>query len=187
MFRSFGRNWFEYGQQGETFTIGDRSLNGNETNYMYSNEGGGRFVNVAWAVGTASRRDGRGTAIADFDHDGDLDIFLTNNKDVSQYFQNDVARGNWLQLELRGKDSNSHGIGSRLRLVADGKAQVREVRTGVGYLSSPPTRVHFGVGPATTIDRVEIRWPSGALQVLEHLKANQIVVVDEGGGVSPIE
>ncbi|RMG11874.1 MAG: CRTAC1 family protein [Planctomycetota bacterium] len=181
MFRSFGRNWFEYGKEGQTFVIGNRSLNGNETNYMYRNLGNGRFENVAWALGTASRRDGRGTAIADFDRDGDLDIFLTNNNHVAQYFENRSAQGHWTIVQLRGKRSNSHGLGARIVLRAGGRTQVRELRAGVGYLSSPPPEAHLGLGAAERIERLEVRWPSGAVQVLEDLPVDRVLRIEEEG------
>jgi hypothetical protein len=138
-------------------------------------------------VGTASRRDGRGTAIADFDRDGDLDIFLTNNNDVSQYFENTAKRGNWVAVQLRGKRSNSHGIGARLTVRAGGKAQIRELRSGVGYLSSPPPESHIGVGEAKVVERLEIRWPTGEVQVLEDVPVNHVIRVEEGGSYRAVE
>jgi hypothetical protein len=184
MFRSFGRNWFEYGQEGQTYKLGQGSVSGRQRNYMFRNDGGGTFSNVGWSLGTASVRDGRGTAIADYDRDGDLDIFLTNNNQASQYFENRVPElGHWSVIQLRGTKNNSHGIGARVRLKAGGRWQVREIHAGSGYLSSPAPEAHFGLGAAATIERIEIRWPTGEVQVLEGPAADRVLVVREHNAV----
>jgi hypothetical protein len=181
MFRSFGRNWFEYGQEGETFTIGRRSLNGNETNYMFRNDGAEGFREVAWALGTASRQDCRGTAIADFDQDGDLDIVLSTNNGRLEYRENRTPAAGWVAVRLRGDDCNSHGIGARVRVQVGGLDQVQEVASGSGYLSSPPAQVHFGLGAADGPARVEVRWPCGRVQTLEGAATGRVIVVEERG------
>lgn len=187
MFRSFGRNWFEYGLERQSYKLGRNSLSGTETKYYYRNDGG-TFTNVAWTNGTASRKDGRGTAIADYDRDGDLDIVMMNNNQALEYFENQPAvPGHWLVVQLRGTDSNSHGIGARLTLTAGGKQQVREATAGCGFLGTPPAEQHFGLGAATAIERLEVRWPTGKVQVLEGLAADQVIVVEESGSYRPLQ
>ena len=76
------------------------------------------------------------------------------------------------------------GVGTRLRLVAGGRTQVREVKTGSSYLSQSDLRQHFGLGRSTQADRLEIRWPSGRVEMLTNIAANAIVTVTEGEGIT---
>lgn len=181
-FRSFGRNWFEYGKGKTTFQLGRDSLSGHERNYFFRNDGG-RFVNVSWVTGTANDKDGRGFVPADYDRDGDLDFFLTNNNQPAAYYENrHPDPGNWLTVLLRGTKSNSHGIGARLILSAGGKRQLRHMHLGSGYLSSPPPECHFGLARATRVAKLVVRWPSGQVQTLRDLPANAVIRVTEGKG-----
>ncbi len=135
---------------------------------------------MAYVSGAESRRDGRGFVAADFDRDGDLDLFLVNNNQPAVYLENRAAAGrHWSVIQLRSRFGNSHGIGARVTLVAGGKTQVREIHAGSGYLSSPAPEAHFGLGRAQTIERLEIRWPSGQRQLLKQLTPNRIIVVKE--------
>ena len=135
---------------------------------------------VGYVRGAASPYDSRGFVAADFDRDGDLDIFLVNNNQPSQYFENRAsATRHWVVVQLRGTRSNSHGIGARVTLTANGKTQVREIHLGSGYLSSPAPEAHFGLGEARTIEKLTIRWPSGLRQTLERQAVNQVLIVTE--------
>jgi hypothetical protein len=87
-------------------------------------------------------------------------------------------------VKLVGKQSNRNGVGARLRLTAGGKTQIRDVKTGSSYLSQSDLRQHFGLGRSTQADRLEIRWPSGKMDVLQNIAANAIVTVTEGEGVT---
>jgi hypothetical protein len=82
-----------------------------------------------------------------------------------------------------GKASNRDGIGARLRLTAAKRTQVREIRSGSSYLSQSDLRAHFGLGRAEVVERLEVRWPSGRMEVVEKIRAGQIITVAEGQGV----
>jgi hypothetical protein len=86
-------------------------------------------------------------------------------------------------VTLIGRASNRDGIGSRIRLTAAGRSQVREIKAGSSYLGQNDLRAHFGLGSAREIDRLEVRWPSGHRDVFEHLAINAILTVTEGVGV----
>jgi len=187
-FRSFGRSWFEFGLEGETYELGTKSLSGNERNRLWRNDGDGRFTEVGWVSGVASPGDGRGFVAADFDRDGDQDFFLVNSHQPAQYWENRHPRGgHWLGVKLSGRESNSQGIGARLTFVTGERSQVREMHCGSGYLSTPPPEVHVGLGDATVVDRLEVRWPSGEVQVVEDVAVDQVLVIEEGGAARPLE
>ena len=93
---------------------------------------------------------------------------------------NDSPGGNhWLELKLEGTKSNRDAIGARIRISAAGHAQFNHVSTACGYASSSAGPVHFGLGPAKTVDEIEIRWPSGTTQVLKNVQADQILRLKE--------
>ncbi len=107
-----------------------------------------------------------------------------NLQDRPVLLRNDAASGSWIQLLLEGTRSNRDGVGARVTVVADGRTQVAEKKSASGYLSTNDPRLHFGLGTAETVDRIEIRWPSGTTQVLESVPARQVLRVTEpaGGG-----
>jgi len=99
--------------------------------------------------------------------------------------QNDGGnRGNSILVRIIGSRSNRDGIGARLRLSVAGKILVRDVKAGSSYLAQNDIRVHFGLGTAPKADRLEIRWPSGAVDTIESIEANQILTVSEGVGIT---
>ena len=134
-------------------------------------------------LGADSPLDGRGFVPADFDRDGDVDIFLVNFASDCVYLENRVAPPRrWSVIQLKGDGENVSGIGSRVRLTAGGRTQTREIHLGSGFLSSPPPEAHFGLADAASIERLEIRWPSGERQTIENLESNRIILVEKGRG-----
>jgi hypothetical protein len=93
----------------------------------------------------------------------------------------------WVSFELAGTNSNRLAIGARIKLVAGGVTQTEEIHSGGSYLSQNDLRVHFGLGAATKIETVEVRWPSGAVDTVKDLEANQFYAVQEGKGIIPRE
>jgi hypothetical protein len=157
-----------------------------QRNLFFRNAGAGRFAEAAGAAGPgfALEKVSRGLAAGDVDNDGDLDLLVTNNGQAADLLRNDGGgRGNALLVRLVGQRSNRHGVGARLRLGAGAGAQVREVRAGSSYLGQHDVRAHFGLGGATRVDRLEVRWPAGGTDVLEDLPANLLLTVREGEGL----
>ncbi|MCB9889858.1 MAG: CRTAC1 family protein [Planctomycetes bacterium] len=148
---------------------------------LLRNDGRGGFDAVGTAAGPHFQRElvGRGSAVGDLDNDGDLDLVLVNLRGKAVVLRNDGARGNWLMLNLRGKRGNREAVGAFVTLTVDGRTQVRTIAGCGGYLSQNDRRIHFGLGSATTAERVEIRWPDGKRQALTAVAANQILTVEQ--------
>jgi hypothetical protein len=161
---------------------------------LLENTGTGMFrdASALSGPGFAGASVGRTVVSGDVDNDGDLDLLVTSNGQSVELLLNDGgSRSNALLLRLVGaagpstslRASNRDAIGARLRLTAGGRTQVREVTSGSSYLGQNDPRVHVGLGDATIVDRVEIRWPSGRTEVVQNVRANQLVVIREGAGV----
>src|SRR2546429_7575492 len=115
-------------------------------------------------------------AFANLDNDGKIDVVVSALGEPAELWQNVSPDPNhWLILKLTGKRSNRDGIGSKIRL----GNQSNHVTTAVGYASSSPSLVHFGTGMLEKIERIEIRWPSGIVQVLRNVATNQLLEVHE--------
>lgn len=161
------RNWPE---------IGNSTFAGYEPKRVFHNEGNETFKEVAESLGLADKRDGRGLAIADFDNDGDLDVYISNQGQDSVLFSNDIGNKNkWLQIELTGVHCNRNAIGTRVKVAAGSLSQIREMDGGNGDHSQCPYRMHFGLGTHESIDYIEIRWPTGYVERSEGIKPNQIL------------
>jgi hypothetical protein len=149
---------------------------------------GGRYLDVAAASGGgfAVERVGRALAAGDLDNDGDLDLLAVNNNGPADVLRNGGAAGrNAVLVRLVGTRSNRSAIGARVRATVGATTQVREVKAGSSYLAQHDLRLHLGLGGATLIDRLEIRWPSAsAPEVLTRVAAGQIVTVTEGKGIT---
>lgn len=156
--------------------MGDSTFSGYEPKRVFRNEGNETFTEVAAELGLADKRDGRGLAIADFDNDGDLDVYLSNQGQDGVFYRNDMRNANnWLEVDLTGTHCNRDAIGTRIIVVCGDKKYLREVNGGNGDHSQVPFRQHFGLGQAKAIDRLEIRWPTGWVEKHENLRPNQIL------------
>ena len=147
----------------------------------------GRFSEVGRQSGPgfSTEQVGRGLAAGDVDNDGDLDLLVTNNGGRVELLRHRGAGGRHaLLVRLVGTASNRSGVGARIWLTAGGKTQVREIKAGSSYLGQSDLRAHFGLAQATSVDRLEIRWPSGARETLVKLGVDQIVTVTESRGVT---
>jgi hypothetical protein len=152
---------------------------------VYRNRGDGRFDDVTERLGppVTEPEAGRGAVFADFDNDGDIDVFVNNVHDTPNLYRLDVREPrSWLVVQLAGVQSNRSAIGARLRVTASGMTQVDEVRGGGSYYAQNDLRRHFGLGAATKVDRLEVRWPNGLEETWVDLDVNRILTLKEGTG-----
>jgi len=153
---------------------------------IYRNLGNGRFEEVTSLIGAAVSvpKPARGAAYGDVDNDGDIDVIVINIDEAPSLYLNDGGnRKRWITLSLEGTASNRDAIGARVEIKAGGRTQIRHVRSGESYLSHNDVRVQFGLGDATRIDRIRIRWPSGGTEEIEGVDADQFLKIREGQGV----
>jgi hypothetical protein len=149
---------------------------------LYWNSGGGRFRDISQQAGPAlaEKYSSRGAAFADIDNDGTVEIAVNNqNEPPSLLKQSSKPTGHWITLKLMGARSNRSAIGARVRLTAGGRTQTQEVRSGGSYLSQSDLRLHFGLGAAAKVDRIEIRWPNGNSQILKDAAVDRIIMIRE--------
>jgi hypothetical protein len=160
--------------------------NSKQRDTMFKNVDGKSFVDVSEQMGTDFAFLGyqRGSAFGDLNNDGFLDIVVTSLGEKPRILMNNALNGNhWIMFDLRGHRSNRDGIGARIKVVTgSGRALYNHATTSVGFMSSSDRRVHFGLGTEKSIKSVEIRWPSGVVQVLGPLAVNQIATIEEPAG-----
>lgn len=161
-------------------TMGNSNFVGYEPSRVWRNEGNELFTEVAHDLGLADTRDGRGLGIADFDNDGDLDVYISNQGQDGVLYRNDIGnKNNWLQIELNGTNCNRDAIGTRVTLVSEGLTQIREMDGGDGDHCQSPYRLHFGLGKRKTIGYLELRWPTGFVERVHGIKPNQLMKFTE--------
>ena len=154
----------------------------NVVNYVFKNQNGGSFSNETTSWGMNRPSNSNGSAYADLDNDGDLDMIVNNINQPAFIYRNEsekLKKNNYLQLKLKGKDGNTQGIGSKVTIYAKGKIQTQNQTITRGYLSAISPVLHFGLGKEVEIDSLKIVWSSGKQQIITNLTANQILTLDE--------
>jgi len=159
-----------------------------EPPHLFRNLGGGKFQEVTPLSGAAfaAPKVARGAAYADLDNDGSLDVLMTTNGGRAYLFHNEGGDGHSLRVKLAGTKSNRDGIGAVVDVKWGGrpaKEQSQMLHSGSSYLSQSELVLTFGLGPATTADSMEVRWPSGQVDKLPEVKGGQTITVQEGGGI----
>jgi hypothetical protein len=157
-----------------------RSLSGFQQDRVWLNGGGHRFREVTRAVGGGNTDDGRAVALADLWNRGVLDVVVANQRGPVLVYRTSVTpRHGWVAFALEGTGSNRSAIGAEVRLYAAGLTQLRQVEGGNGFAAQNQRRVHFGVGTASAIDSVVVRWPSGVVQTVAQPAVNTLHTLRE--------
>ncbi|HEX7086800.1 MAG TPA: CRTAC1 family protein [Vicinamibacterales bacterium] len=168
--------------------MGDRSLAGYQPKRVWINDGAGRFIDVAQMVGAEDRYDGRAVALADFSNRGVLDVVAANHRGPLLLYRNEVAPGrHWIGFRLEGacrtdapaRCTNRSAIGAQVTVYWNGQRQRQEVSGGSGFCAQNQRRLHFGLGDAAAIEKVEVRWPSGQVQTLDGLEVDRLHILKE--------
>src|SRR5579871_6925186 len=160
----------------------DYTWSGYEHNVFYANNRDGTFSDVSGAVGMDFLEDGRAFALADFDHDGRLEVFLKNRNGPQLRLLKNVVEDlpPSIAFRLQGTKSNRDAIGASVTIETSAGKQMRMLQAGSAFLSQHSKDVFFGLGDAKGPVRASIRWPSGLLQQLQDLPIDHRIWVEEG-------
>ena len=153
-----------------------------QRNLLFHNRGDATFEEVSQYSGEALSqvKVSRAATFGDYDNDGDVDIFISHSNQTANLWRNDGGnRHHWLTIRTVGIHSNRDGIGTRIKVITDFLTQTKEVTANAGYLSARDKRLHFGLGKHTRADLI-IRWPSGLVEQLRDVEADQNLTVMEG-------
>ena len=160
----------------------DPQVSHGQRDQLFLNDGEGRFAEISAQAGPFFQRTmvGRGAATADYDNDGDGDLFVVNSNQPAVLLRNDTASANhWLALRLVGTRSNRDGLGSRVTVRTGDREQTQQTRSSFSYLSQSDPRLFFGLGAYDRADWIDIAWPSGIRQQLKDVEADQILNISE--------
>jgi hypothetical protein len=149
---------------------------------LYHNLHNGKFEDVSLnsGPGLVEQHSSRGAAFGDIDNDGSVEVLINNQNESPTLLKlSKTAPGHWISLRLIGTRSNRSAIGALVSVKCAGRTQIQEVRSGGSYLSQNDFRLHFGIGSATEVDRIVVKWPSGTVQEIRPSTIDQILTVRE--------
>ena len=169
--------WFDYDNDGDLDLYVARGQG--YADIMYKNNGG-VFTDVASTIGLSDLLHSSCVSVGDYNNDGYLDLYLNNNGAPNRLFRNSTGPNKWIIFRLRGVTSNRSAIGSRVTIKTGNLTQIREVEGGSGGKGQNSLPVEFGIGSATVIDSVIIRWTNGLVQRFANIAPNQIIDAVEG-------
>ena len=153
-------------------------------NILLMNAGDGKFVNVSDESGDGMKvkLSSRGAGFDDLDNDGDVDVVVQNSRREPTVLRNDSpSKGHWLQVLLRAVKTNRDGVGAHVIVTAGDLSLIDEVHSGRGYQSHYGRRLYFGLGKRNRVDRIEVRWIGGGVDVFEDIAVDQLIILTEGG------
>ena len=157
--------------------------NHGQQDVLMQNNGDGTFTDISEQAGLRQFESpgvGRGVAAADYDADGDVDLFIVNSGEKPLLLQNNGGNQlNWLHIRTVGVESNRDGIGTRIKVITGDTHQIREVASGSSYLSQHSPEVEFGLGNHKIVDKIILKWPSGTEQTLTNIAVNQMLIITE--------
>jgi hypothetical protein len=157
-----------------------RSLGGYQQKKIFLNDGSGQFKEIAQAVGIKDVYDGRSIALADFGNRGVLDVVSANENGPVLFYRNTVAPTNhWIEFDLQGQNSNRSAIGAEVHVYWSGQQQLQEVSGGSGFCAQNDRRLHFGLGKSASVDKVDVRWPSGKTQTIKAPELDKVYTIKE--------
>ena len=202
-FVGFGTNFFDYDNDGrqdlfvanghllDNIELLDATATYAQRNLLLRNRGANQygkvgFDDVSAASGVGSQLQvSRGSAVGDYDDDGDLDLLVVNLGEPAVLLRNEGGnRQHWISVTTAGTRGNRHGIGAQVRVWTAGLFQMKEVRGSRGYLSQSDLRVHFGLGRHEVVDSLEVAWPGGERDRFRELAVNRFITITEGSGIA---
>jgi enediyne biosynthesis protein E4 len=146
---------------------------------LFISDQNGAFLERSVDLGIDDNGQGRGIVCFDYDRDGDVDLFIANNEQAPKLFRNDSGSNNFLHIQVAGELENTQGIGTRIYVTAAGQTQMRELRAGNNYMSQNPVEAYFGLGKASSVDLIQVIWPSGQQAILENVDINQLMFITQ--------
>ncbi|MEP6648208.1 MAG: FG-GAP-like repeat-containing protein, partial [Saprospiraceae bacterium] len=152
-------------------------------NYLFINNQKLGFVNMASEAGMTQADFSNGSALADLDGDGDLDLIVNNLESPAYIYRNDVTGEHWLQIEAREKKENTFGIGTSVDVFTQGMHQHGIINTNKGFLSGSEPLLQFGLGEFLSVDSIILLWPEGSKEIMLNVKADQRIIWHPGSGI----
>lgn len=156
-------------------------------NILLMNTGDGKFADVSDESGDGLlvKLSSRGAGFDDLDNDGDMDVVILNSREKPTVLRNDTSNANhWIQVRLRGVKTNRDAVGAHVKVVSGDLSLIDEVHSGRGYQSHYGMRLHFGLGKRDRVDRIEVHWIGGGVDILEDLAVDRLLTITEGKGLS---
>jgi hypothetical protein len=156
-------------------------------NILLMNTGDGKFINVSDESGDGMKvkLSSRGAGFDDLDNDGDVDVVILNSRREPTILRNDSpSKGHWLQVRLRAVKTNREGVGAHVKVMAGDLTLIDEVHSGRGYQSHYGSRLYFGLGNRNIVDRIEVRWIGGEVDIFEDIEVDKLLTIIEGTGTA---